>query len=295
MSDAETETTTRPSPGFYRHRIGGAMLTTLLDGQFEASFGLVVGIDAAEAERLERAAFRRSPPRLTVNAFLLEAGGRRILIDSGIGNAYGPSMGHTARHLEAAGVTPAQIDTILITHGHIDHVNGLLDDAGAPLYLNAELFINAAEWAFWTDDTLRAGAPDDRKQAIDTARRALAPYRERMHTFDGSSVIPGVTAVPEPGHTPGHTGYLIEDGGERLLIWADIVHLPGIQFARPEAGVMFDTDGAQAIKTRQRILDMAATDRLAIAGMHLDFPAVGHVDRSGSGYVLVPESWTELA
>jgi glyoxylase-like metal-dependent hydrolase (beta-lactamase superfamily II) len=104
--------------------------------------------------------------------------------------------------------------------------------------------------------------------------------------------LPGITLVPEPGHTPGHSGWLIASGNESLLIWGDIVHMPGIQFRRPDAGITFDVDGAQAIATRRRIMDMAATDRLLVAGMHLDFPCFGHVARENEGYAFIPDVWT---
>jgi len=123
------------------------------------------------------------------------------------------------------------------------------------------------------------------------ARRVLEAYRGRVREVAAGEVLPGVTVVPAPGHTPGHSGWLVASGGESLLIWGDVVHMPGVQFARPGAGMGFDIDGAQAIATRLRLMDMAATDRLLVAGMHLDFPAFGHVARAGESYAFIPEVW----
>src|SRR6202035_2854822 len=112
----------------------------------------------------------------------------------------------------------------------------------------------------------------------------LRAYRAGFSTGAGGQSVPGITAVPAPGHTPGHTGWLVASGGDALLIWGDVVHLPGLQFAHPDAGMVFDVDGALAIVTRRRIMDMAATDRLRVTGMHMDFPGFGHVVRSGGAY-----------
>ena len=145
--------------------------------------------------------------------------------------------------------------------------------------------------AFWTSDDELARASEERKQHFAQARSAIAAYRERMRTTRGGEVLPSIVAIPEPGHTPGHTGWLVSSEDDALLIWGDIVHLHAIQFARPDAGLTIDVDGPQAIATRRRIMDMAVTDRLRIAGMHVDFPAFGHIVRAGKGYAFVPEVW----
>jgi glyoxylase-like metal-dependent hydrolase (beta-lactamase superfamily II) len=181
---------------------------------------------------------------------------------------------------------------VLLTHAHPDHANGLIDAAGAAVFPNAEIIISAKESAFWLDDAIMASVPEDSKGYFLGARAALAPYAGRTRLIDEGEVLPGITAIPEPGHTPGHTGFLVTSGSESLLLWGDIVHLPGVQFARPDAGLAFDADGPAAIATRARIMDMAATDKLLVAGMHLDFPTFGHLVRQGTGYALVPEVWT---
>jgi glyoxylase-like metal-dependent hydrolase (beta-lactamase superfamily II) len=205
---------------------------------------------------------------------------------------FGPSLGRLAGNRAALGVKPADIDTVLVTHLHPDHVGGLVDAGGQAVFPNAELVVHAVESAYWSDPAVLAAAPEGQeKQAVRLSLATIAAYRDRTRSVTGGEVLGGVTAVPAPGHTPGHTGWLIASGGDGLLVWGDIVHLPGLQFARPDAGMAFDVDGALAIATRRRILDMAATDRLCVAGMHMDFPGFGHVVRAGSGYAFIGEPW----
>jgi len=294
MSEHATTTAIVHPTGCYRRQVGDIRLTALHDGQFEAAFGDVVGVDAGAAEALERGAFRRVPPRITVNAFLIESDGRRAMIDTGCGAAFGPHMGRAIVHLEACGITPEMVDTILLTHGHIDDVSGLTDSAGVAVFPDAEVRWSMREEAHWFDDAAMQSASDEAKQGFEVARRALAPYAGRIRAFTEGEVFPGVTAMPLPGHTPGHTGYLVQSGGERLLVWGDVVHLPGIQFADPRAGMVFDTDSEAARRTRMEILASAESDRFAIAGIHLDFPTFGHVIRAGEGYGFVPEVWSTL-
>jgi glyoxylase-like metal-dependent hydrolase (beta-lactamase superfamily II) len=281
------------NPGVHHTRVGDATVTALNDGQFDADFAWVTGLSGAEAEGMLRDSFRVLPPRITVSCFLLRMGGRTIMVDAGGGAAMGHLLGATQRRLAAIGVAPASVDTLLITHCHVDHVHGLLDDAGGALFPNAELVINGAETAFWLNKEIEAQAPESAQAYFGIAQRALAPYAARTRLVqDGDEVLPGITAVHLPGHTPGHTGFRIASGDATLLIWGDVVHLPGLQFGHPVAGMAFDIDGEQGRATRARALDMVATDRVLLAGMHLDFPTFGHVRRAGSGYAFEPLVWT---
>ncbi len=280
------------NPGFHHIKDGDATVTALNDGQFDADLAWVTGLPAAEAEAMLRDSFRIVPPRITVSCFLVRMGGRTILVDAGGGGAMGHMLGAAKQRLTALGVTPASIDTLLITHAHVDHVNGLLDAAGGALFPNAELVINEAETGFWLHKDVQAKAPEAAQAYFGIARRALAPYAARTRLVrDGAEVLPGVTAVHLPGHTPGHTGFRIASGDATLLIWGDVGHLPGLQFGQPVAGMAFDIDGEQGRATRARALDMVATDRVLLAGMHLDFPAFGHVRRAGTGYAFEPMVW----
>jgi glyoxylase-like metal-dependent hydrolase (beta-lactamase superfamily II) len=278
--------------GIHAIRVGDVVVTALNDGQFEASTAILNGVDEAKAAKAEADAFRVLPPRITISSFLLETGGKKVLVDTGCGTAFGPAMGRGRAKLAALGIAPADIAAVLVTHAHIDHVCGLIDGEGRAFFPNAEIVINGAETDFWLDEAKAAAAPEAAKGAFATAQGALKPYAGRIRTVrDGQEGLPGITCRHLPGHTPGHSGWLIASGGASLLIWGDVVHLPGIQFALPEAGLAFDTDSDAARATRRRVLDMTAADRVLVAGMHLDFPAFGHVERRGGAYGFVPVVW----
>ena len=283
----------RGNPGIHSIQVGDVTVTALNDGQFEASTALVVGPSAEESDALLRASFRPLPPRITVSCFLVETPEQRVLIDTGTGNAYGAVLGHAGEKLAALGIAPGSIDAVLLTHGHTDHLGGLLDAQDRPIYDRAELVVNGIEADFWTSDENLARAPEENRGAFEAARKVFAACAARTRRIaDGQTVLPGITARHLPGHTPGHTGYAISSGTGSLLIWADIVHLPGLQFARPDAGVAFDNDVSQARATRARIFDEAATDRLLVGGIHHDFPVFGHVLRRGAAYAFEPSIWS---
>jgi glyoxylase-like metal-dependent hydrolase (beta-lactamase superfamily II) len=281
----------RQALGVHHLAVGDTIVTALNDGMIEAEFEWLTGIAPAEASALHNAAFRHGPPRITVNAFLLHMPGRLVLVDGGCGASMGPDMGGLSVGLASIDVAPADVDVVLATHLHPDHVGGLVDGDGRAVFPNAELVVHEAEPRFWGDDAVLAKLSDQNREFANLARATLAAYGNRLRQVSDGEVLPGISALPAPGHTPGHTGWLIASGGDALLIWGDVVHMPGVQFARPDAGMGFDVDGAQAIATRQRIMDMAATDRMRVAGMHLDFPAFGHLVRAAEGYAFVPEVW----
>ncbi len=288
------QTPERQVPGVYHRRVGDITVTALSDGYLDGSMAVLRNIAPEDAARLLREAHRPVPRRTAVNTFLIRANGRLALVDTGCGTAMGPTVGRLPDNLAAAGVTPAEVDTVLLTHMHPDHSNGLADAAGAALFPNAELVLHAAELAFWMDDAAMARADETaRLRNFQAARDQSAPYRARTRTFTAGEAFPGVTAVPLPGHTPGHTGYLIASGGASLLIWGDIVHVPELQVPRPEVCMAFDIDPVQAEATRRRIFDRVATAGQAIAGMHLHFPGQAHLVRRGDGHALLPTAWSE--
>ncbi len=283
---------TKQVPGVYHQALGELTITAVNDGYLPASFDYVTNIDPAEGSRLLAAGFRADPPRITVNAFAVHTPGGVVMIDSGCGGTMGPTLGGVHANLTAAGVDPAAVKTVLITHLHPDHCGGLVNGAGEALYPNAELVMHEKEAGFWLAPGALEAAPDGAKDYFRGAQAATAPYKDRIRTLASGEAVGGIGIVPEPGHTPGHSGWLITSGGANLLIWGDIVHLPGIQFSQPRVGMVFDADSEQAYQTRLRILDMVATDRVMIAGMHLDFPTFGHVEKRGDGYAFIPGVWT---
>ncbi len=281
------------NPGYHHLQVGDVAVTSLNDGQFDAEIGWVNGVPVEESEALLRDSFRVLPPRITVSCFLLQTGGKNILVDAGTGGAYGHVLGAAPRRLAALGVAPESISAVLVTHAHVDHIHGLLTDDGTARYPNAEIVINAAETGFWLNKDVQAQAPESAQEYFGIAQKSLAPYSDRMRLVnDGQEALSGITALHLPGHTPGHTGWVIASGGDTLLIWGDIVHIPGIQFARPEAAMAFDIDADLGRVSRSRALDMVATDRLKLAGMHLDFPTFGHVRRVGAAYGFEPLVWS---
>ncbi len=288
--------TPRPShqvPGIHHRQVGDMLVTALNDGMFEGSFAMLEGFDTGAAEQLHRERFRAIPPRLAVNSFLIQTDERTILVDSGCGGVFGPDMGKLAGNLAALGIKPGDVDTILCTHLHPDHIGGIVDGAGKAVFPHAELVVHGDDHRFWGDDATLSGATtDDMKGYVALARTAIAAYADRTKLLTAGDALSGISIVPEPGHTPGHSGWLIASGNASLLIWGDIVHMPGVQFAHPEAGMGFDVDSNQARATRRRIMDMAATDRVTVAGMHLDFPCFGHVAKASEGYAFVADVWT---
>ncbi len=148
-----------------------------------------------------------------------------------------------------------------------------------------------AEMTYWLDDAQRDAAPEARRGGFDVARRHTAPYRDRLHRFIDPAVAPGVTAVPLPGHTPGHTGFEVRSGSDALLIWGDICHVPEVQCARPEVTVQFDVDPAFAIASRRAVLQRAVDEDLVVAGMHMSFPGFCRIAAAGEGYALQPQPW----
>ena len=279
------------APGFYRRRLGDVVVTAINDGMIDLPLGAMQGIEPEAASSLLREAFRAPSPRSSVNAFLVQGNGATILIDTGAGDSMGPTMGRLQAGLTAAGATPDDVDTIIMTHLHPDHAGGLASPAGAAVFPRAELVISQLEADFWLNEARAAAAPDDAKPYFAGAQAAVAPYRERLRLFTGTDVAPGIEAHPLPGHTRGHTGYLVGSGDAQLLIWGDIFHVPDVQARRPEVGMVFDVDPDGAIQTRRRTLDMAAHDRLMVAGMQMHFPAFSHVVKTAEGYAVLPIAW----
>ncbi len=280
-------------PGFYHRKIGDIVVTAISDGYLDGDVSVLRNIAEDDAMAMLKANFR-SGRRTFVNGFIVRSKGRTALIETGSGNYLLPTAGKLMQNVLAAGVDPKEIDTVILTHMHPDHSAGLTNMADNSRYFpNAELIAHENEPKHWQDDGAMAKAEERAKKLyFQAAREQIAPYHKDARYFQGDEeVFPGVTALRAHGHTPGHSCYMIESGGESLLIWGDIVHVPEIQTQRPDVAIAFDTDMAAAIASRRRIFDMAATDGLLVAGMHLHFPAFSHLVRDGDGYRLMPEPW----
>jgi glyoxylase-like metal-dependent hydrolase (beta-lactamase superfamily II) len=272
--------------------VGDVVVGVVNDGVFQISLDDIVGVPRTAVEAAQVSEFRTVPPWLTINTFLIETGGRTVLVDTGFGDET-PQLGRLLPNLASVGVDPAGIDAILMTHMHPDHEAGLVDASGRAVFPNAELVVHEDDVAFWQDDAAYTRATPTVQRYFQLARTALAAYRGRVSQVrGGQEPVPGIVVVPTPGHTPGHTAWHVHSGADSLLIWGDVVHLPGIQLALPDAGVAFDIDSAAAAATRKRILDMVASDRIRVAGIHLDYPSFGRIVRRGDAYGYLPEVWT---
>lgn len=219
-----------------------------------------------------------------VNAFLVRSDERTVLIDAG-GELPGfPTLGRLGANLRAMGVTPEDIGVLLLTHLHVDHIGGMIDANGSPVFANADVVLSEAEHAFWHDDAVMSAVPAEQRGMFQLARNAVGAYGTRVERIAGEAeVLPGITSVPLPGHTPGHTGFLIADGDESVLVWGDVVQVQPIQFARPDLYV-YEVNPDAAIATRRATMDRAASDGLAVAGMHHVLPGFGRIEREGDAF-----------
>jgi glyoxylase-like metal-dependent hydrolase (beta-lactamase superfamily II) len=282
------------TPGVYHRRVGDIVVTAISDGYLDGSLDVLRNIAPEEARQILADSFR--PARRTaVNAFLVYSAGRLALIETGSGNYLLPTAGKVLANVKAAGVDPADIEAVLLTHMHPDHSAGLVDmDTGKRNYPNAELVVHENEPKHWFDDAKMAVATERAKKLyFQATREQTLPYKDRWRLFKQGEVFPGITAIPRHGHTPGHTTFLISSGNEQLLIWGDTVHVPEVQTARPEVCMEFDCDADAAAASRRKVFDMVATDRLRVTGMHLHFPGFAHLVRRGAGYQLIPDAWEQ--
>ncbi len=277
-------------PGVQRRKVGDIVVTALNDGYIMLPDEVLLGASSVQAAALYHKAGRRRPVATAINAYLVQSAGRLTLVDTGCGRFMGPTLGKLPRNLAAVGVTPADIDVIVVTHMHPDHVGGLLTDEGGRAYPKAQLRVAEEELGYWLDDANRASSPPSTLDSFDIVALVMSAYAGDVDSFSGAGeLVPGVSAVPLPGHTPGHTGFAIGDRRTDLLIWGDISHAPELQLPRPEIGVVFDVDPAQAAATRRDIIARAADEDLLVAGMHIPFPGFIRIHRTGDSYVFHPQ------
>ena len=266
-------------------RVGEMTVTAVSDGILKTALDVVLGVSRETCERLAKCAFD-DPIYLHVNSFLIEHAGRKLLVDTGAGNSMQPTLGKLPDNLRAMGIPPESIDVILLTHLHGDHANGLIDPDGKAIYPRAEVILHQLESRFYLEREPSERDNDRVRRAIPVTKRVTAPYRDRIRTISDGEVLPGITAVLQPGHTPGHTCWLLQSGGERLLVWGDIVHLASVQVPRPDAALVYDVDPMLAPQTRARVFDWIARERLRVAGAHVEFPGFAEVTRQGDGYAI---------
>lgn len=288
------------APGYYRMQLGRFEVTALLDGVLNLNKKLLQGITEKDLSQRLAHMFVGDPEMQTsVNAFLINTGTHLVLVDAGAAKLFGPGLGEMLQNLKAAGYQPEQVDIILITHLHGDHVGGLNDAAGKPVFPNASIHMAKAESDFWLSQQNADAAPKERQGSFKMARDSAAPYLAsgQWKTFSGNvELVPGIKTIDTHGHTPGHTVYAVESEGQKLLFWGDLLHAHAVQFARPDVTMAFDADQKQAIAARRGILQLAAKEKALVAGAHLPFPGIGHIRADGKdSYSWVPIEFTPMA
>ncbi len=289
------------APGFYRRKVGDLEVTALLDGTLTFDQGTILAlVPKASADSVKPLNDKYFVPAsgavtLAINAYVVNSGDKTILIDTGSADKFGPTAGGLPLALTAAGFDPASVDMVVLTHAHPDHAAGLIDAKGAAVFPNAEVVLSETESKYWADAGTRTRLPDSQKGFFDIAGASLKPYAARTRLIaNAADVAPGISSIALPGHTPGHTGYRISSGDQQLLIFGDAVHIVEWMFEKPDWTMAFDVDPETAAATRKQLFDMAASDRILVAGMHMPFPGFGHIGREGNGYRFVPAAWAPL-
>jgi len=267
-------------------RIGQARVTVLTDGGISFSADLFPGTDPGRIDQL-LAAQGLSEIATNFNAALIETGGRVVLADAGPRDLFGPTCGNLPAALAEAGIAPQQVDTLFATHLHPDHIAGMIGADGSAIFPAAELVVTEAERAFWADPGNTDPQGGSAAQWGQLARAVLAAYGDRLRVIaPEGQIAPGLTALPLPGHTPGHGGWRLESDGAHLLHVGDIIHAPAVQVPDPGIAIAFDMDIDTARATRRRLLDELASDGALFTGGHFLQPAFHAVERTGQGYRL---------
>ena len=284
-------------PGYHRLKVGDLEVTALYDGTAVFQLDWLTGEEGA----MQRVAggLGENPHLLDAadTAFLVNTGRQLVLVDTGAGKWFGGgTLGKLLDSLRSAGYAPEQVDRVLITHMHSDHIGGLTTQDGKRVFPNADVYVAKAESDFWLSTANAARAPKDAQQFFEAAKAISAPYIRdgRWHTFDGTeTVMDGVEIVSLHGHTPGQTGYVFSSEGRKILFWGDTIHAQTVQLSDPDITVVFDVDHPGAAEARNKLLQSLAHEGTLIAGPHMIFPGFGRLRKLGTGYVWVPIAYTD--
>lgn len=286
-----------PAPGFYRFMLGDFEVTALSDGTVDLPLdNVLMAMSKPQIDSALAASYLKTPLETSDNTFLINTGGKLVLIDTGAGGLFGPTLGKLIANLKAAGYAPEQIDEIYITHMHADHVGGLAAN-GQRAFPNALVRAQKAEADYWLSKDAMAKAGATNQDGFRNAMATVNPYVDagKFKAFEGDvELVPGVRSHAGKGHTPGHSTYVVESRGQRLVLLGDLIHVAAVQFANPSVTVSYDRSPLVAEAERKAQFAEAAKNGELLGGAHLAFPGVGHVRANGKGYDWIPVNYTQM-
>lgn len=285
------------APGFYRMMLGDFEITALSDGTVKLPVKDLLNTAPGKVDAALKKAKIAYPVETSVNAYLINTGSKLVMIDAGAGALFGPTVGGLANSLKAAGYQPEQVDEIYITHMHPDHVGGLAAN-GVINFPNAVVRADKADADFWLSEANMKAAPKDAQGFFQGAQVSLKPYADagKLKTFEGNvELVPGVRSWTSHGHTAGHSLYVVESKGEKLVLWGDLMHVAAVQFDDPAVTIKFDTDNKAAAKERAKAYADAAKHGYLVGSAHLSFPGLGYLRKNaGKGYTFIPVNYSSL-
>jgi glyoxylase-like metal-dependent hydrolase (beta-lactamase superfamily II) len=280
------------SPYFHRMKLGDAEVTVVSDGPLPLGHpkGTFVGASDEEIKKMLTDNFL-SPDNIVLeqNSPIVNFGDQVVLFDTGMGTSkmFGATTGRQQKSMAEAGVKPEDIDAVVFTHAHIDHIGGVVDANGKVLFPNAQFYIAQSDFDYWTDEGKLGG---QMKDFVVHARNNLLPVRDKLVFFkDGQEILPGVQALAAPGHTVGHHIFMISSGGKSFAFLGDLTHHQILLMEKPRMEFSYDTDPKQAAESRVRMLDMLAANKIAVMSYHYPWPGHGHVVKTGDGFHYIPE------
>ncbi len=286
------------APGYFRMMLGDFEITALSDGTFNLEPDkLLQGAKAGQIMKALQHAYLGTPLETSVNGYLINTGAKLVLIDTGAAGLFGPTLGRLAANLKAAGYTPEQVDEVYITHLHGDHIGGAMAD-GKAVFPNAVLRMDKRESDFWLSADNLARAPEAMKGFFQGAQVSTKPYQDsgKLQPFEGKvegvELVPGVRAVQSYGHTPGHSFYVAESKGQKMVFWGDVMHVAAVQFESPGVTIAFDSDPKAAAPTRKKAYAAAAKAGYYVAVTHISFPGIGRLRADSHGYDWLPVNYT---
>jgi glyoxylase-like metal-dependent hydrolase (beta-lactamase superfamily II) len=290
----------KQAPGYYRYKVGSFEVTVVTDGvRIFPLDGFVQNATKDDViAALTTAYLANDKVVLPYSPIVINTGRQLVVIDTGAGPAFYEQtkggLGQFHINLAAASIDRNAVDTVIISHFHLDHINGLLTADDKPAFPNAEIAVPAAEWKFWSDDGNMSRAPVGSQAEFNfkNARRVFGALGNKVRQYEpDKEVVPGVTSLATYGHTPGHTSHLITSGSSSIMVQADVTLLPALFVRNPSWYVFLDMDGPLAEQTRRKVYDMATAEKLLIQAFHHPFPALAHVEKVGASYRMVPVMW----